>query len=738
MSLQPYVDMGWYTVPLKGKLERKDNGKKTDPVFEKDWKDHYYNHKNTTNTAAQLGGVMTGPRSNIIAIDCDNKSSWVTFRSLDPDYPVVFESEGKDGGTLVYSYTELVPHNFSISNGHLAMDVFSDRGFIYLPTPKNTTKKAFDTSALAHLREAPQASIDLLLSLKEPVKIHQQDSTSNRLVTNCQYHSVKHYTEKQKFDKSLFSIITPRSFRSEPEYQRHGYLHPNNVPDGRGSEYLSKVSAILGADPSIDEELYVRAMHTINLEWSQPMDQDRLDKEIVTPMLTTATIDGERIWQYDENWELSKCVIHTKRRISVEAAFDDVQQQYFVVDFTGAMDRPKAGEERQPSLHLYDNYSKMYDSISAMAVKVPNRKELQASLPLVNLVSDPRHAFGYVATGDATASTLNTFISTPALTVLQDPSHYAPVYRHPENTLRFLELLVPDNAMRQYLVEFLRYKLTTFEYSPVTLYFLGVQGSGKDVLLQFLGRIVGAHRIARPGVDEFLEKFNGWLPTAFFVQLNEYGNQLSFRNRDKAYGKLKQLTGSAEYQMRKMHSDGKQMTHNATVISTANKNAFGLEQDDRRIALFQTPNKLTDHVDSTANLINGMMEEATDFAYYLAVKVRPMSSMEYHNPPETPEKQELIADSLSPLQRLVYAVSNGMMGYLSNMAELNGAQKLYEELKRGTIYKDSLFELYSYLSMEADERALTKAIRNKGIRMTNDRTNYENRWLLDIVGSIEE
>ena len=41
MSIQPYIDLGWHTVPLQGKLERLPDGKKTIPVFEPKWRDRY-------------------------------------------------------------------------------------------------------------------------------------------------------------------------------------------------------------------------------------------------------------------------------------------------------------------------------------------------------------------------------------------------------------------------------------------------------------------------------------------------------------------------------------------------------------------------------------------------------------------------------------------------------------------------------------------------------------------------
>ena len=40
-SIQPFIDLGWHTVPLKGQLKRLEDGDKTTPQFEKGWKDKY-------------------------------------------------------------------------------------------------------------------------------------------------------------------------------------------------------------------------------------------------------------------------------------------------------------------------------------------------------------------------------------------------------------------------------------------------------------------------------------------------------------------------------------------------------------------------------------------------------------------------------------------------------------------------------------------------------------------------
>ena len=85
--------MQWHTVPLRGELVRLEDGKKSLPKFEENWRAKYQTEFNKT--ATKLGGTITGEVSGIIAIDCDNTDTFKLFQALDPDYKFIFVSKGK-------------------------------------------------------------------------------------------------------------------------------------------------------------------------------------------------------------------------------------------------------------------------------------------------------------------------------------------------------------------------------------------------------------------------------------------------------------------------------------------------------------------------------------------------------------------------------------------------------------------------------------------------------------------
>lgn len=729
-TLQPYIDLGWNTVPLKGSLERNEDGSKTIPKFEAGWKERYHNEINEQ--PADLGGVITGEVSGIMAIDCDNEQTWKIFRALDPDYDFALISRGKGypAGTLIYKYDQELSDTFTVHDGELDLDFYSDKGFIYLATAANKTKIPLVTP-LPELQTIPLSTKILLKQLtKRAGSTTAMSSHNNILTANCLAPVIEQFTTRQEFTPGLFKVITPKDFRDLPQYQENGYLHPNDIPDGRGSEYLMKVSAILGADVSVTEELYATAMVQINGLFESPLATSRLEKTILDPMLSkSAAVGGVPIWKYDSQWSEHRLILSGKRQVTIELAFDDLRNTYYCINSAA---ETFTSFNRDGDLMAY---------IEAVAVSTPKKLEIKRSLPLVQVCSIPNLPFGFSPGGDPTARLLNTFKQTPELMVFNNPESYADRYKRPTTILRYLESLVPDELMRDYLVRFTKTKLTTFNYSPVVLYFMGVHGSGKDLFVGLFETILG--KVARPTTKEFLEMFNGWMLDTYIVQLDEYGNQLtSMKEREETLGRIKTYTGKQVIQIRQMRTDGFMYKHHATFIMTANRNPLMLEEGDRRIAFFQTPNVLTDQkwvkdMGGVAEMYDKIQEEIKDFCYYLATEVPLLNPSDYVKPPEGANKMELIADSMYAAQRIAFAIKKGMQEYLVKLAESYDLSELATQINMGKIRLSNLDELYDELTdYNGEARNFRKVLRNEGIelRKTTFNTVPDHIILMTLTG----
>lgn len=707
MSIKMYIDAGWYTVPLQGKLKRLGNGDKSTPIFPENFKDHYNTEFNKEDT--ELGGVMTGPGSDIIAIDCDSQEAYDLFRTLDPKYKTIMKSVGKlnangseiEAGTFIYKYHPDLEENFVVKTQEMKIDFYSTKGFIYLPTEANKTKKPW--TEIPEIKEVPHTVLALLKSLKPRVVKQADIQLQGRKWINHLGPQVTQFVENKKVTEALFKMLTPRDFRDADEYIQKGYLHPSEVMQGRGSEYLSKISSILGSDESIDEELYSKAMYTINDLFDDPMPKKRIDSTIIEPMIEEkASIDGKVIWKYNKNWEHNLTNIVTKLNSSLTLFYDMARKYYYAID---TVDR---------EVHEFKRDTDLFSFVDTVSADDVSKKELRSALPLVKVVSSPQYEFGFF--GDAHES-FNIFSPTIPLSIFKDPVLYKSNYNYPATIIKYFEYLIPDNYMRNYLFKFMRRKLDMFEYSPVILYFLGASGSGKDLFVSIVEHIMGGPAVGKPSAKEFLETHNGWLLDKYFIQLDEYGDQLSrFDEKELAKGKIKSLTGKPTVSLRLMRTDSFAYEHNATFIMTANKNPLTLDTDDRRVALFDTPQVLRfmPMVEEMGleTFVKKVFEEINDFVYWLAVERENATLEEYMTPPETADKQMLIAAKLNAGAQISYLLNNNLFKEFETLCDEYESLDTLALAGDGKIYEDDLFDLYMEMTEDqGTKRGLTMAMK---------------------------
>lgn len=709
-TIKPYIDAGWWTVPILGNLKRREDGTKTEPKFTcKGWKKKFSEERNTK--ATKLGGVLTGEKSNLVAIDCDNELTFNMFKALDPTNKAIFMSVGKGKvcGTFLYKFDPRIP-TFATKKNGLELDYYAESGFIYLASEANHTKEVW--TEVPEIPEMPEVVFATLLHIQQSQeqKPASQSSDLGEERANFLAPIVEDFVSKGEFLPILFKIITPKAFRDEEQYVKKGYLHPNNVPEGAGSTYLSKISCILGSDPSIDETLYVEAMHAINNLWDSPMPAERLDKTICDRMLEKAVkINGEVVWAYDKNWQQRRLSLRTKRQTLVEIIYDDNRRTYYVVDLINEKVSP------------FQSDNELQGHLDTILVQAMTKKELKAKMPLANVMANPSREFGFLESKDVSVRDFNNFKHTPELKIINDPDSYAKHYTEPTLTLEYFRTLVPEDRMRNWLYGFMKRKLTTFKYSPAVLFFIGVHGSGKDTFVELLERIIP--NVSRPKASEFIEKHNGWLMDSYFVQLDEYGNQLATaREKDAALGLIKAYSGKRAVSIRTMRNDSTPYLHNATFIMTQNKQPLTFEDGERRMAFLNTPNVLNKQqwVIENGGVVavrDRILEhELKDFCYYLATQAPEITTDEYVNPPYSDHKHKIIADSMYAAQRIAYAIKHQMQEYLVELAIEYECRDVADAFRDANVYTSQLEDLYGELTeYKGENRALMKTLRSNGI-----------------------
>lgn len=722
MLIDLFIKAKWHTVPMKGVLKRLENGKKSLPQLEDNWRAKYTERFNEERV--RLAGAITGKVSGIMAIDCDNTATYNLFKALDSSYTFHFVSKDKPqgGGTIIYKYNDKV-ETFKISTDILALDFYSDNGFIYLPLEDNLTKESWEgTTELPELKEAPKTVITMLQALKAkpegPIKnkdIEVRHTISNRIAP-----MLDNFIKNKKYDPILFRVLTPYSFRDLPSYVVKGHLHPNDVPMGRGSEYLSKISAILGADISVNIELYTNTMMLINSLWDSPMEKSKLMATIINPMIEErSSVDGVPIWQYDPHWEKMGFIATTLNGDYIESFYDDIKGLYYLINYN------------VPYIRSFSDKRPLITTVRTLLGRVLNEVQYDSTKQLIRTLLNPSYEFGHLEGTDK----FNLFRQTPELEILNNPGPYKAEYKRPETIIKYFESLIPDDFMRSYVLSFLKTKLTTFKYSPVILYLIGKPGSGKDTLVNIIRLILGADYVAKPDAKVFLEQYNGWMIDKFFIQLDEYGNKLNSQNdKHECLGKLKAYTGSEEIQIRAMRSDGFNYRHNITFIMTANSNPLPIETDDRRVAFIKTPNKLQSEdwvaeAGGISHVQDLIKKEIMDFCYYLATEVRPLRLDDYVTAPYTSDKDELILGGMNALDQISYYIQNNKfedLYVLSMDYNIKGFTKGWD---RGRLEEEKLVELYIGMTEgKGVSRTLIRKMKEMGIRRNHTTKNGNNMF----------
>lgn len=716
-----FIEAGWHTVPLEGTLERLANGDKTVPGFECDWRKKYTKKFNTL--PVPLAGAITGKVSNIIAIDCDNQTTYDLFKSLDPHYTFHFISKGKPegGGTIIYKYTDAIG-TFKLTNEFVKLDFYADEGFVYLPTENNHTKESWENKvALPEIKEAPATVLAVLKTFKakildkEPTKSESKAVISNRLAP-----LVEILVKNEKYEPNLFKVLTPKSFRDIPSYISKGHLHPNDVPEGRGSEYMSKISAILGADISISVELYTKAMFLINSFWKNPIEKSKFLSTIINPMVEErASVDGQVIWQYDPDWEKMGFIATAINGDYIESFYDDIKGSYYLINYS------------VPYVRVFGEKRGIINTLKTLLGRAITEIQYDSTKQIIRTLLNPSLEFGHVEGTDK----YNLFRQTKELSIVNNPGPYKQYYKRPNTLLKYFQTFIPDDEMRNFTFRFLKTKFSTFSYSPIIFYFIGAPGSGKDTFLQIMGKILGEDYIAKPDTKVFLEQYNGWIIDKYFIQLDEYGNKLN-RHTDKqeCLGKLKAYTGSETMQIRAMRTDGYNYKHCITFMLTANLNPLPVELDDRRFAFVKTPNILKDQdwvsQQGGVSLVHSrILSEVTDFCYFLATEVKNLSGDDYVIPPMTKDKEKLILDNLPAAEQITYYIKNSKFDRLLDLAIEYGIYNFDLNWENNKLEDDKLLLLYEKMTDGAGHnRTILKALKNAGFNRSHTTKNGENHF----------
>jgi len=618
-----FTKLGFRTMPIAGQaLVRNNEGKKlllnvdkqplsfTD-AMPSNWT-QVYGKSRTKHKDTLLGGLICGALEDrqeneieVIALDCDNQQAWDLFTTLDPEYKFRFASIGKPGGTVLYELPEELRSmsQYSIKTDSIHFEYMARResganAMVYLPTSANETKANIDRGA--ELYEPPQQVIDLIRLLKpRPVVINQVSTATasinlpfnaplaKQFVLDCK-DAAKGSEPYGKLDmvplvERVYSIFTPKKFRSAQHYQEHKWLHPNSdeiMQHGAWSEYIVGVSAIAGSDPSIDATLYTDFMQAINAQIDDPMPPQRFLTEVISPMvMQKAQIHGKAIWKYNEKWDQTSHTIVNQYGETLEYyTLENSANRFIEYNHT-----TKELIEIQGARSLRDQiYSKDTDPEQEVPTAAIVKK-----LKLIRVDNSIKLPLG-IFTDNAGHTILNTAEPTLALRVLRNPAliaedvtednHYVQAF----NTF-IAHIVNSDPSAVKFMKQVIAYHGKHLNNIPVILYMVGTGGAGKSHFAYFMELIFGSNATSRPNAKQITSNFNDFLENTALLVLSETSDAAT-REQEGIKAVLKVVTGEKTVDI---EAKGKAIRPNVPVFALpvllANDPWYEEDTADRRL-----------------------------------------------------------------------------------------------------------------------------------------------------------
>ena len=725
-TIQPFIDLDLLTVPLNGKdITRDSKGKKKGYSFPSNWQKQFSEEANELSTP--IGGLLTGGKG-LVAIDCDDTATYHLFKTMDKGYNAFMDSIGKldkDGnpiecGTILYKATDIAPPSFRGTKGN-DIDYFNGTGMVFLPTVKNTTKTTWledeEGNLYNHLeqpiefKEIPQEVIGLLELIKaQPTPSKTLDTTTVAKKGRGFLAKVLEPLDLAKgvYYPTITKILTPKEYRGNL-YKSQGHLHPNDI-QGSGHMYLFKIACAVASDNTVDKDLFIDLMDYINELWDEPMSSKDLNKSIVAPIVSgrQTNSNGEPYWQYDENWDngVGFTVIEKRDHALLEVFYDPQKMSYYIYD---------VGAEHIINMQKRSDLINHLRGISGTI----DQKSMDASMDNIHTFSLPNNDYGYFNDD----RDFNLFKASEALKILNEPTQWTDNYKIPTEFIAFIEHFIPSEQQRNYFLKLIRTKLTTFGYSPVVPYIIGVQGSGKNTIMTVLQNILGKQYVLTDvGGEQFLEKYNSWLMDKYFIQLNELGDTVTTSgDKRKAQGILKNYTGSQDFECRRMHTDPFTYEQKAMFIMTANLSPLTVEDTDRRLYYISTPNTF-DHspqclASDPVTVYKTIMAQTNDIAYWLATEFTNLQKQDYSRAPEAEGKQEMIFGSLNSSTKIAWALVNAEFDLL--MEWLVDPRTIFNAtVTNNKVELTALAEAYHHHSTSDDPDTVMKlAMKSQGAKI---------------------
>lgn len=634
-----FIDSGWNTIPYDS--IKYENGKKVaSPPIK--WKEFVIT-KNTKRSRA--GAVLC---DKVLVVDCDSLEA--TKKFLDIAKIEGIESiedlgnEGIDEKIGLVVKTTKGYHFYFNNTGEFGdlrdekIDIqATNKRIVYLPSETSEGKEiiAINKVLSEDFKTYKIVLTDINNNIKEWFKsLSKEDSAIE--AKKVRYTLGTPLAKIPLGSNLFFKRLTPKSYKEDSFYReiidKQGYLHPNDIRDGDGNDYLISIAGILCSDPTIDINDFWKIMEFVNSLWDYPLSQEDLEKKVEAyPMNRYAGCP----FVYDEKWEEMQYSFIDVDGNDIMMVYDLKTSKYIIANLSTDTILTKNSSD---AVSFYANRT---------GEKIGNAK-LASILIGVNVEFNPLAPFGL-----SEDKKFNIYKHSKYLEILNSDYAYAKHEIEESKTckaLPFFKHLFKDST--EYFLRFIKTKFTTFKYSPTTFCLFDDEGgAGKGALEVFLGRFIGMDKITRIPYDTFQSKFTSDYEGKLVIFFNEFPEDFKIRKANT--DKIKEITGSPTSKIEKKGCDPYEVINYATHFITSNRISVEIREGDRRFCVVQCDKKFDDVFYSGYFDEMTSDEELSKLAIYLREFVQPLSHKEYMSPPMTIAKELFVDCNESDLDVMV-------------------------------------------------------------------------------------
>lgn len=634
-----FIDSGWSTIPYDS--IRYENGKKValPPIK---WKEFTIN-KNTKRSPA--GAVIC---DKVLVIDCDSLEATKRFIDIAKIEGIEsIEDLSKEGiedkiGLVVkttkgYHFYFNNPGEFGDLRDEKIDIQATNKRIVYLPSESSEGKEiiAINRVLSEDFKTYKIVLTDLNNNIKEWFKSLSKENDTVE-AKKVRYTLGTPLAKIPLGSNLFFKRLTPKSYKEDSFYReiidKQGYLHPNDIRDGDGNDYLVSIAGILCSDPTIDVNSFWEIMEYVNSLWDYPLSKEDLEKKVEAyPMNRYAGCP----FVYDSNWEKMQYSFIDVDGNDIMMVYDLKTSKYIIANLSTDTILTKNSSD---AVSFYANRT---------GEKIGGAK-LASILIGVNVEFNPLASFGL-----SEDKRFNIYKHSKYLEILNSDYAYAKHEIEESKTckaLPFFKHLFKDST--EYFLRFIKTKFTTFKYSPTTFCLFDDEGgAGKGALEVFLGRFIGMDKITRIPYDTFQSKFTSDYEGKLVIFFNEFPEDFKIRKANT--DKIKEITGSPTSKIEKKGCDPYEVVNYATHFITSNRISVEIREGDRRFCVVQCDKKFDDVFYSGYFDEMTSDEELSKLAIYLREYVQPLSHKEYMSPPMTIAKELFVDCNESDLDVMV-------------------------------------------------------------------------------------